>query len=75
MLVLPLSYREHGSAETSILLAKSIFVAIPISLAFFLPFLLANRFSLTFWQAYAFGCFALPLGFFLHRAVTRTLFT
>ena len=74
MLVLPLSYHEQGSAETSILLAKSIFVAIPISLAFFLPFLLANRFSLTFWQAYALGCFALPLGFFLHRAVTRTLF-
>ena len=74
MLVLPLSYREHGSAESSILLAKSIFVAIPISLAFFLPFLLANRFSLTFWQAYTLGCFALPLGFFLHRAVTRALF-
>ncbi len=74
MLVLPLSYREHGSAETSILLAKSIFVAIPISLAFFLPFLLANRFSLGFWQAYALGCLALPIGFFLHRAVTRALF-
>lgn len=74
MLVLPLSYREHGNAETSILLAKSIFIAIPISLAFFLPFLLANRFSLTFWQAYALGCCALPLGFFLHRAVARVLF-
>ena len=74
MLVLPLSYREHGSAESSILLANSIFVAIPISLGFFLPFLLANRIGLTFWQAYAFGCLALPLGFFVHRAVTRALF-
>ena len=74
MLVLPLSFREHGSAETSILLAKSIFVAIPISLGFFLPFLLSHRFSLSFWQAYVFGCLALPVGFFIHRAATRILF-
>ena len=74
MLVLPLSFREHGSAETSILLAKSIFVAIPISLGFFLPFLLSHRFSLSFWQAYVFGCLALPVGFLIHRAATRILF-
>ena len=74
MLVLPLSYNEHGSAETSILLAKSIFVAIPISLAFFLPFLLSDRFTLSFWQAYALGCVALPVGFLIHRVVTRALF-
>ena len=74
MLVLPLSYREHGSAENSILLAKSIFVAIPVTLAFFLPFLVAGRFGLGFWQAYALGCLALPIGFVLHRVVTRVLF-
>lgn len=74
MLVLPLSYREHASAETSILLARSIFVAIPISLTFFLPFLLSERFSLSFWQAYTLGCLALPIGYFVHRAVTRALF-
>jgi hypothetical protein len=73
MLVLPLSFREHGSTETSILLAKSIFVAIPISATFFLPFLLSHRFSLSFWQAYAFGCVALLVGFLIHRAVTRIL--
>jgi len=75
MLVLPLSFREHGSAESSILLAQSIFVAIPISLMFFVPFLLASRLSLTFWQAYALGCAALPVGFFIHRAVAKALFT
>jgi hypothetical protein len=74
MLVLPLSLREHGSAETSILLAKSIFVAIPVSLVFFLPFLLSHRFSLSFWQAYALGCLALPVAFLAHRAITRILF-
>lgn len=75
MLVLPLSFREHGSAESSILLAQSIFVAIPISLGFFLPFLVSSRFGLSFWQAYALGCAALPVGFFVHRAVARVLFS
>ena len=42
MLVLPLSYQEHGSAESSIVLARSIFIAIPVSLTFFLPFLLLH---------------------------------
>ncbi len=74
MLVLPLSYQEHGDAEASILLAKSIFIAIPVSLMFFLPFLLSERLSLAFWPAYALGCLALPLGFFVHRAVARVLF-
>ena len=74
MLVLPLSYQEHGSAETSIVLAKSILVAIPISLTFFLPFLLAGRLALSFWQAYALGCLALPLGFLAHRIVMKALF-
>jgi hypothetical protein len=74
LLILPLSYREHGSAETTILLAKSIFVAIPISLTFFIPFLLSSRFSLSFWQAYALGCLALPLGFLVHRVLTRAFF-
>jgi hypothetical protein len=75
MLVLPLSYQEHGSAEPAILLAKSIFVAIPISLMFFVPFLLASRLNLSFWQAYVLGCLALPIGFVLHRLVVSALFT
>ena len=74
MLVLPLSYQEHGSAETAIVLAKSIFTAIPISLMFFVPFFLASRFNLTFWQAYALGCLALPIAFTIHRLVVNALF-
>ena len=74
MLVLPLSYLEHESTQTSIVLAQSIFVAIPISLCFFLPFLLAGRFSLSFWQAYGLGCLALPVGHLVHRFVTKALF-
>ena len=74
MLVLPLSYQEHGSHANTVLLARSIFIAIPISLTFFLPFLLSDRLGLGFWQAYGLGCAALPVGFFLHRAVSRVLF-
>lgn len=74
MLVLPLSYREHGSTETAILLARSIFIAIPVSMTFFLPFLLSDRIGLSFWQAYLLGVLVLAAGFFVHRAVTNTWF-
>jgi hypothetical protein len=71
MLVLPLAYIQHGDGENTVLMARSIFVAVPITLAFFIPFLLSGRLGLTFWQAYAFGCVALVLGYFIHRAVIR----
>ena len=74
MLVLPLSYNEHGNADSALLLAKSILIAIPISLGFFLPFLFSGRLGLTFWQTYALGCGMLPVGFFLHRAIARWWF-
>jgi len=74
MLVLPLSYFQHGDQANTVLLARSVFTAIPISLLFFVPFLVAERFALSFWQAYAVGCMALPAGFVVHRLVTRALF-
>jgi hypothetical protein len=48
MLVLPLSYFEHGNQQSTIELARSIFIAIPVSLAFFIPFLLSGRLNLSF---------------------------
>lgn len=74
LLALPLSFHQHGDAQASILLAKSIFLAIPVSLMFFLPFLVSGRFGLSFWQAYGLGCVALVVGFGLHRLVTRMFF-
>lgn len=71
MLVLPLSFLEHGNVQGTIDFARSIFVAIPISLMFFVPFLLSDRLGLSFWQAYGLGCAALPLGYFVHRFVAR----
>ncbi len=75
MLVLPLSFLQHGNEANTVLMAKSILVAIPISLSFFLPFLLAERLALSFWSAYFFGCLALPIAFFVHRALTSWLFS
>ncbi|UCE85246.1 MAG: hypothetical protein JSU66_12970 [Deltaproteobacteria bacterium] len=74
MLVLPLSYFEHGNPAHSIVLAKSILIAIPVSLTFFLPFLLSARLELSFWQAYGIGCALLPIGFFAHRFFMRLWF-
>lgn len=65
MLVLPFSYWQHHDAEASVKLAQEIFVAIPVSLMFFVPFALANRLGLTFWRAYGAGIGLLLLAFFL----------
>ena len=73
MLVLPLSQLQHGNSENTILMAKSIFIAVPVTMAFFIPFLLSGRLGLTFWQAYAFGCLALVLGYFIHRGIVRLI--
>ncbi len=71
MLVLPLAYLQHRDAGSVFEMARSILIALPITLLFFVPFLLRDRFS--FWGAYAVGCALLPLGYFLHRAVMRAL--
>lgn len=71
MLVLPLAYLQHRDAGSVFEMARSILIALPITLLFFVPFLLRDRFS--FWGAYALGCALLPLGYFLHRAVMRAL--
>ena len=74
MIVLPLSQLQHGSTENTVVFAKSILLAIPITILFFVPFLVAGRLSLSFWHAYALGCLLLPCGYFLHRLVARVLF-
>ena len=73
LLVLPLSYVQHGEAGNTMVLAKSIFTAVPVTLAFFMPFLLAGKLGLSFWQAYALACVTLCVGFFVHRAVAQLL--
>ncbi len=71
MLVLPLSRMQHGSAANTVALAQSIFVAVPVTLGFLLPFIFAERLGLVFWQAYALACVWLVVGFGLHRLAMR----
>ena len=42
-------YFEHNSVEKTVLYAKSILVAVPVSYLFFLPFFLAKQFNMNFW--------------------------
>ena len=71
LLVLPLAYLQHRDPDSAFQMARSIVVALPITLLFFVPFLMRDRFS--FWGAYAIGCALLPVGYLVHRAILRAL--
>ena len=71
MLVLPLAYLQHRDTGSVFEMARSILVALPITLLFFIPFLMKDR--LSFWGAYALGCALLPVGYVVHRAIMRAL--
>ncbi|MGB8329670.1 MAG: hypothetical protein WCE62_06040 [Polyangiales bacterium] len=71
MLALPLAYLQHRDPGSAFQMARSILVALPVTLLFFAPFLMRDRFS--FWGAYALGCALLPIGYLVHRAIMRTL--
>jgi len=69
LIVLVFSHFEWGNSANTIRFAKSIFVGIPFSLLFFIPFLLAEKFNIGFWECYGLGLVMLIVGFFAHRAV------
>ena len=68
IIVLPLSFWQHQDAAASIELGKEILKALPVSISFFIPFALANRFDLGFWQAYGLGLLALVLSYGIVKA-------
>jgi hypothetical protein len=67
MIVLPLSQLEYGDPAKILTLAKSILLAVPVSMLFLLPFVFASKLGLSFWQSYGIACGILMLGFGLHR--------
>lgn len=71
ILALGFSQLEWGDPKQSVAYAKSIFVAIPISLLFFIPFLLAEKLSLGFWTCYVFGLILLSFGYFGHQYLVK----
>src|SRR4051812_16656665 len=55
MLALAFNYEQFRNPQSAVLFAKAVFVAIPLSLLFFVPFLLAGWLKLGFWCLYGLG--------------------
>jgi hypothetical protein len=70
ILALAWSNIENQNQVASFDFAKSIFVAVPLSLLFFVPLLLAERVGLSFWQAYGSGFVLLGVAYYGHRLIT-----
>ncbi len=73
LLVLLFSYTEYHDPAASVRFARSIFVAVPLSLLFFVPFLLADKLHFGFWGLYASGVALLIFGYFAHTYILRML--
>ena len=58
--------------EKTIIFAKSIFIGVPASLLFFLPFFFAKTFEFNFWVTYILALLFLVIGFFLHKYLTQS---
>ncbi|MBY0469924.1 hypothetical protein K2X30_02070 [bacterium] len=70
MLVLAMTQVEFKDTEKTVQFAKSIFIGIPLSLTFFIPFLLADRLKIGFWGLYLCGVSLLSVSYFVHKALT-----
>lgn len=75
LIALALSKIQNSDPGNTFLLAKSIFIAVPVSLLFFVPFLFAERFRLSFWASYGTGLVLLVLSFGIHRWLMARWFT
>lgn len=73
LIALAFSYMEWGDSKQSVEYAKSVFVAIPVSLLFFVPFLLAQKLNLDFWTCYISGIVLLAVGYFIHNFAFKAL--
>ncbi len=73
LLALAFSQVQWGNSQQSVEYAKSVFVAIPVSLLFFVPFLLAQKLNLNFWTCYVSGVTLLGVGYFIHSQITKIM--
>lgn len=71
LLALAFSHLEWQDSKQSVEYAKSVFVAIPVSLLFFVPFLLAQKFNISFWGCYFSGIVLLGVGYFAHTYISK----
>ena len=73
ILALLFSYLEHRSADTSITLAKSVMVGVPVSYLFLMPFFFAEKFGWGFWVPYITGLGLLGIGYLLHSYIMNLI--
>jgi hypothetical protein len=73
LIVLALNRIQNPDPASGMTLAKSIFVAIPATLTFFVPFLLAEKLRLSFWTCYGSGVALLGTSYFVHRFVLQLI--
>lgn len=71
MLALAFSQLEWKNSANTVAYAKSIFVAVPLSLLFFVPFFLSEKLHLGFWGCYVAGVGLLGLGYLGHTWLMR----
>jgi hypothetical protein len=71
MLAIALSFYEWKDAELTSEYAKSILYAIPLSLLFFVPFLLQKQLHWNFWILYGSGILLLGIGFYIHSIILK----
>jgi hypothetical protein len=69
MLALAFAQLQNNDSSNSIEYAKSIFIAVPISLLFFVPFLFANKLQLNFWVCFGTGVLLLSIGYGIHSQI------
>jgi hypothetical protein len=69
ILALTLNYLEFQNTSKSVTFAKSIFLAVPLSMFFFIPFLFAEKLKLSFGYLMVLGFLGLTLAFFIHKLV------
>ncbi len=73
MLALVLSYTRYRDVGQTSAFAKSIFLALPVTLFFFLPFLFHRALGWGFWALYGSGVGLLGVAYFVHRALFGSL--
>ncbi len=71
LIAIVFSYYEHNDTEKTIMYAKSILIAVPLSYFFFLPFFFAKQLNMNFWIIYSSGLLLLILAYFIHKFLLK----
>ena len=74
MLAIFFSYWQYKDMTKTSQFAESIFVAVPLSLTFFVPFLLNKWLKMDFAMTYALAIGCLALAYFFHQMIFKSSF-